>query len=70
MMTTKMKKIRQRECWDRGGDPLRLGQQKESLAFECHLMPGWVFQKDEGISFIRNLLEPNIPTVLFLEVPI
>lgn len=27
MMTTKMKKIRQRECWDRGGDPLRLGQQ-------------------------------------------
>ena len=27
MMTSEMKKIKQRECWDRGGDPLRLGWQ-------------------------------------------
>lgn len=27
MMASEMKKIKQRECWDRGGDALRLGRQ-------------------------------------------
>lgn len=47
-----------------------LGQQEDGSASEFRVIPGRVFQGGWGISLIRNLLEQNIPTVLFLEIPI